>query len=140
MIENLDESAIKREIDPELIKLKVDDDDAIQQLLSKRLGGDGRPAVSTRGDAIAASLWQRIKNEFRVFLCTEDERYQKLRDQFREKGNTATTALIGMLTGAIVSAIGGAAVIAVLAPFVALLLAAAFQIGVGAYCGDAKTA
>jgi hypothetical protein len=126
MLEKLDLEAVRREIDPDLMRVATDHN-AVGLLLTER-------SPTLRGSADSPSLWARVRDQFRLFLCTDDKRYEELRNAFRKRGREATPALVGLLTGTIAAAVGGGVLLTILIPFVALLLYTAATIGVNAYC------
>jgi len=124
MLENLDLEVIRDEIRPDLLRVE-NDDAAIESLLV-----DAAPALRMRGPG----FWANIREQFVLFLCTDDPVYAEERTAFRRRGREATPILMGMLTGAIIAALGGGVLINTLAPFVALLLYAAAKMGKEAFC------
>lgn len=131
MLEQLDLEVVQHEIDPEVLN-NQDDDMALRLLLAQR----ALPGVRF---ADPPPFWTNVREQFRLFLCTEDPYFADVRKEFRQRGREATAALIGMLAGAISAAMGGGVVIAVLVPFVSLLLLLASKIGIKAYCaGQAR--
>jgi hypothetical protein len=132
MLENLDAAAIKREIDPQLLGVQTDDT-AIRLLLAQRVLPGTRFAEPP-------PFWTNVQEQFRLFLCTDDKRYEKVREDFRQWGRESTAGLVGLLAGTIATAIGGGVLLTALVPFVALLLYTAITIGVNAYCAGKKPA
>lgn len=126
MLENLDAEAIKREIDPQLSDMQADDA-AIRLLLAQRVLPEARFAEPP-------PFWTNVREHFRLFLCTKDERYERVREDFRQRGREATAGLVGLLAGTIAATIGGGVLLTTLVPFVALLLYTAMNLGVNAYC------
>jgi hypothetical protein len=124
MLENLDLEVIRDEIHPDLLRAEKDDA-ALESLLFA-----AAPALRMRG----RGFWANIREQFILFLCTEDPRYAEERTAFRRKGREATPALLGMLTGAIIAGLGGGVLISTLAPFVALLLYTAAMMTKEAFC------
>jgi hypothetical protein len=132
MLENLDPEAVRNEIDGELLTAKANDS-AVQLLLAQRVLPGTRFAQPP-------PFWTHVREQFRLFLCTDDKRYEKVREDFRQRGREATAGLIGLLAGTIATAVGGGVLLSILVPFVALLLYTAITIGVNAYCADKTTA
>jgi hypothetical protein len=129
MLENLDLDDVRREIDPDLWGAQANHN-AVGRLLVER-----DPTLSAlQAPADSPSFWARVREQFRLFLCTDDGRYKEVRDAFRELGRESTPALVGLLSGAITAAVGGGILLSTLVPFVALLLYTAATIGVQAYC------
>jgi hypothetical protein len=126
MLENLDAEAVKREIDPQLLGVQTDET-AIRLLLAQRV------LPGTRF-ADPPPFWMGVREQFRLFLCTDDERYENVREDFRQRGREATAGLVGLLAGTIAAEIGGGILLTILVPFVALLLYTAVTIGMNAYC------
>jgi hypothetical protein len=128
---DLDIETVRREIDPELLGVQADDS-AVRLLLAQWV------LPGTRF-ADPPPFWANVREHFRLFLCTDDPRYTKEREDFRQRGREATAGLVGLLAGAITAAIGGGVLVSVLVPFVALLLYTAITIGVRAYCATKTT-
>jgi hypothetical protein len=85
---------------------------------------------------VAPSLWVRVKQEFRILICTNNKRYSTLRKQFAAIGTKSQTTIVSLFSVAIGKAVGVAA--AVITPFVVLGLKAILQVGQEAYCRTGK--
>jgi hypothetical protein len=123
MLENLDLETVRNEIHPNLARVATDDT-AIEALLFQ-----AAPDLRPRGPG----FWANVREQFRLFLCTDDPRYAEERVAFRRQGR-ATPTLMGMLTGAIVTGLGGGILISTLAPFVALLVYTAADMTKNVFC------
>ena len=79
----------------------------------------------------AGNFFEQVKNEFNKFICG-DESYEDLRKKVKEywkKNNPCVVTTIAIVIGSKISIAA-----AVLTPVIALLLAAASQIGLAAWC------
>jgi len=130
MLEDLDLEAVRNQIDPELLKVQGDDA-ALKLLLARR----ALPGVLF---AAPPPFWNRVREQFRLFLCTDDEHYRELRKEYKQRGREATVGLVGALAGYIATITGVA--VGVLTSFIALLLFTAMTIGVSAYCAAPSVA
>ena len=126
MLENLDRVAVKLEIDPQLLGVMTNDA-AIQLLLAQRV-------LPMAQFAHPPPFWTSVREQFRLFLCTDDKLYDKVREDFRQRRREATLELVGLLAGTIAAEVGGGVLLTILVPFVSLLLFTAMAIGVNAYC------
>lgn len=79
--------------------------------------------------------WPRVKEEFRIFLCTEDPKYEKLRKQLNDSASATTTTFVGLISAAIGSSLGFEA--GSIIGLVAVCIYAAAKFGKEAYCADA---
>lgn len=75
--------------------------------------------------------WQRLVDEIRVLLCTEEKRYEKVRDRISQ-AKPAANAVVSMVAAAIGAHIGIEQ--AILVPFVALGLAVVSRVSLEAWC------
>ena len=127
MIEKLDFETVQKEMQSHenLASLSVNDDAAVEALLF-----NAAPTLRTRG----SGFWANVRHEFWKFLCTDDAQYEEERKAFRQRGAKATPALLGMLTGAIITALGGGILISTLVPFVSLLLYTLAKTSKNAFC------
>ena len=94
-------------------------------------------AMKSGGEAVmgfgmGAGLWDAIKTEFRILVCTDDAKYGDIREAAGKLRGEHTSALVAMLAAALGAAIGVAA--SVIAPILSLLLLVVVRIGVEAYC------
>ena len=78
------------------------------------------------------SLWDAVKTEFRILVCTDDAKYGDIRAAAGKLKSEHTSALVAMLSASLGAAIGVAA--SVIAPILSLLLLMVVRIGVEAYC------
>jgi hypothetical protein len=78
------------------------------------------------------SLWERVKNEIHILLCTDDTKYAELRRKLSIKGSYTPTLIVDMISVAVGANVGAAAVAVV--PLVALCLFGVLQVGKNAYC------
>jgi hypothetical protein len=76
--------------------------------------------------------WSYVKEEIRILICTDDEKYEKLRAQLEKAHDKGTTYIVGTITGVVGATLGIPA--GVITPFCALALSSALKIGKEAYC------
>ena len=91
---------------------------------SARSGVPGRPTPVT--------YWAGFKDEFRLLMCTEDEKYKKLRDAIEKSTDKSQTTLISMMAGTLGAYLGVAAALVI--PLVVLCMLIVVKLGVGAFC------
>ena len=100
-------------------------------------GGRFLPQMSTRrtppeDTRPEKTYWDYVKNEMRLFLCTDDKKYKALWKQIDAMQKKSTTAIVGVIAAFLGSSLGAPATI--LAGFVAVCLYAALKVGKEAYC------
>ncbi len=76
--------------------------------------------------------WAEVKKEIYLLVCTKDRKYSDIRNHFRKKSTTSTTAIVGMLSATVATQIGAAA--GIITPLVALLLYGLLKVGVNSWC------
>jgi ABC-type antimicrobial peptide transport system permease subunit len=76
--------------------------------------------------------WPRVKHEFHVFLCTDDAKYEDLREKLRESASVTSTTVLSAIAAAIGSTLGFEA--GAIVGLVAVCIYAAIKIGKEAYC------
>ena len=86
-------------------------------------GKDSRPEKS---------LWDCVKKEMGIFLCTDDPRYRDLWKRITAFENKNTAGLVAVIAAFLGQIVGAPAT--VLAGFVAVCLYAAAKLGKEAYC------
>ncbi|WP_152033899.1 hypothetical protein [Paracidovorax avenae] len=101
-------------------------------------GGRFPPQMSTRrtppeDTRPEKTYWDHVKNEMRLFLCTDEKKYKALWKQIEAIQKKSTTAIVGVIATFLGSSLGAPATI--LAGFVAVCLYAALKVGKEAYCG-----
>jgi hypothetical protein len=79
-----------------------------------------------------ADLWQAVKWEFRIFLCTDSEPYAELRKEWNELKRQSPAHAVGSLATQIAAKVGAAS--GVVAPLVTWLFVVARRIGEEAAC------
>lgn len=79
-------------------------------------------------------LWEEVKAEFRIFLCTDDEKYSDLKDEGEDLGDMGVRLLVASLSSLIGSQIGVAG--GMIAPLVVWLLTVGNRIGQEALCAQ----
>lgn len=78
--------------------------------------------------------WPRVKHEFHVFLCTEDEKYDDLRKKLKESGSVTSTTILSAIAAAIGSVLSFEA--GAIVGLVAVCLYGVIKIGKEAYCAS----
>jgi hypothetical protein len=76
--------------------------------------------------------WSEVKKEIYLLLCTKDKKYSDIRSRFSKDSNTATTAVVSMLSAAIAAQIG--VVAGIVTPLVSLLLYGILKLGLNSWC------
>lgn len=134
---------------------KVDDPDAAMKDLSLRMARQGQlvqkgslqlalsapKKKGSKGPSPAAakkasSVVGVIKDEIYIFLCTDDPKYKKTKEEIDKYKGSATLTLVSMIAAGIASVLGVLA--AAVVPFVAIALYAILGIGKNVYCRLAK--
>jgi hypothetical protein len=80
--------------------------------------------------------WAEVKKEIYLLVCTKDRKYSDIRNHFKKKSTTSTTAIVGMLSATVATQIGAAA--GIVTPLVALLLYGLLKVGVNSWCNLQK--
>lgn len=78
------------------------------------------------------ALWENVKTELRKFLCTDDQEYADLREEWTGLKQKGSGIAVGALSGAIGAKLGVAS--GVLAPMVIWILMVAIRIGKNGLC------
>jgi hypothetical protein len=76
--------------------------------------------------------WVRLKDEFRLLLCTKDKKYNSLRKELSTASKKSQTAIVSMIAVAMASQFG--VISGALVPFCALCLIAVARLGKEAFC------
>lgn len=84
------------------------------------------------------SYWLAVKQEMRLFLCTDDKKYKELWRRVKELDTKSTHAMVAMISAYLGSIIGVAGT--AIAGFVALCLYGVVKIGKEAYCRHTSAA
>lgn len=80
----------------------------------------------------APEYWQALKKEFRILLCTNDKKYQKLRRNLAKSHDKAQLAIVSTISAAVASSVG--VIAGALVPVCAMLLIAVLKLGKEAFC------
>jgi len=80
--------------------------------------------------------WPKVKQEFHIFLCTDDKKYEKLRKQLKSSARATSTTILPSITAAIGSTLGFPA--GAITGLVALCLYGLLKIGKEAYCANVR--
>lgn len=86
-------------------------------------------------DLIKNTYWERVKNEINLLICTKDKKYAALRKHLAETREHAKAPIVGIISATLASSMGVA--VGVISGLVAVILFAALQIGINAYCARA---
>ncbi|KIO48336.1 hypothetical protein [Nitrosospira sp. NpAV] len=78
--------------------------------------------------------WPKIKEEFHIFLCTDDKKYDELRRELKSSGGKTSATILSIITASIGSKLGFEA--GTIVSLVALCLYALLKIGKEAYCAN----
>lgn len=76
--------------------------------------------------------WIAVKFEIRLLVCTDDEKYSKLRDKLSLEAKKGTGVAVASISAVVGSVLGAEATL--IAGFIALALYAVIKIGKEAYC------
>ena len=76
--------------------------------------------------------WEAVKNEVRILICTDDQKYLKLREQLTLESEKGTKSIVAILSAFIGSVLGVEATL--LTGFCAVSLYAISKVGKEAYC------
>lgn len=136
---NLDDTELKI-ICPEIHEIKDlfgnEDLDKLGSILSSNISQRDlirmlRQAPSTSAMFLCSrDYWGELKKEFYILVCTKDRKYADLRKQFA--GAVNTTAIVGMISGVMGSALGTGA--GIITPLVALALYSIMKLGKNVWC------
>lgn len=103
--------------------------DAVAQILASEPG----TGLATKGGTFWPSdLLERILNELRILICTDQKKYGELRKLIKSEGSKNARALVVLIATMVATQIGMAAALCV--PLVALLLAAALKVSLAGWC------
>jgi len=83
-------------------------------------------------NAIGLPFWHRLKAETRTLLCTDDKKYDELRRRMTQTKDATERVGVPAIAAAMASAVG--LEVALITPFVSLLLVSIGQLGIGAWC------
>ena len=78
--------------------------------------------------------WPKVKNEFHIFLCTDDNKYTDLRKKLKESGSVTSTTVLSAVAAAIGSSLGFE--LGAIVGLVAVCIYGAIKIGKEAYCAN----
>jgi len=96
------------------------------------LGYEIAASRRTGNSAGFQDLWEKVKSEFRILLCTEDAKYADLRKHASELTGNYTATLVTAVSTAIAVTLSTTA--ALLTPLVSLLILAVARVGKNAIC------
>lgn len=82
--------------------------------------------------SVRTSYWTRVNREVHLLICTDDEKYEKLRKYVGKESKPTQFAIVTSIAATIGAYIGVAA--SVIAPLVTLALMAVLQVGKNAWC------
>jgi len=102
------------------------------QFAGLSLGQRAEPDVDNATDL---PYWHRLKAEIRILLCTDDSKYVDLRRRMTQTRNATEKVGVPAIAAAIANAVS--LEVALITPFVSLLLVSIGQVSVGAWCSGA---
>lgn len=79
------------------------------------------------------SLWQGIKAEFYLLVCTNNSKYAPVQKSINQHGASITIMAVSTIAAAIAAALGVTA--GVVVPVVSIFLLAVSKVGMNAWCG-----
>jgi hypothetical protein len=104
-----------------------------REVLLRLTGEKSNVKVYVTGKSVQSSGFaDRVIEEFNEFLCKPQGKYEKIHSQMVQASAALGYVFVAALAGAIASVCGF--VISLVAPLVAILLKAAFSMGVNAWC------
>jgi hypothetical protein len=80
--------------------------------------------------------WQRLKNEFKIFVCTNDKKYSSLKKSLSTSADKSQTTIVATIAAGMAAQFG--VVAGVLVPFVAMCLIVLIRLGKEAFCAASK--
>lgn len=124
-----------------MIRSEAIDQAALESLIGKaiptsadldELGYDIASSRRSGNGAGFQDLWEKVKAEFRILLCTEDAKYADLRKQASALTSNYTTTLVTAVSTAIAVTLSTS--VALLMPLASLLILAVARVGKNAIC------
>jgi hypothetical protein len=100
-----------------------------EQLLPKAIDGDVLYFLWP-------DYWERLKDEFKIFICTSDKKYADLRKKLASNADKSQTAIVSAIAVGMAAQFG--VVAGLLVPFVALCLVVLARTGKEAFCATLK--
>jgi hypothetical protein len=82
--------------------------------------------------AVWPAYWQKLKDEFRLLLCTKDKKYSTVRKELGSAAKKSQTTIVSLVAATMATQFG--VVAGVLVPFCALCLIAVSRLGKEAFC------
>lgn len=79
--------------------------------------------------------WDALKQEFHIFLCTDDPRYQQPHEKLSSASESTSTTIVGIVAAFIGSNLG--VEVGAITGLVAVLLYGVLKVGKEAYCRNA---
>lgn len=83
-------------------------------------------------NAMDLPFWHRVKVETRTLLCTDDKKYDELRRKMTQTKDATEKVGVPAIAAAVASVVG--LEVALITPFVSLLLVSIGQVGIAAWC------
>jgi hypothetical protein len=80
------------------------------------------------------AYWSKLKAEFKVLVCKRGDAYSKVYEELDKVSVKIDTWFLPIITSAIALRLG--IEVAILSPFIRLLVVTSARLGVGAYCRD----
>jgi len=92
----------------------------------------GEGLATKGGEQWPSDIVPRITKELRLLLCTDDPKYESIREKLKGEGTTTANVIVFVVSNAVAIHTGMAAALCV--PLVALLLAAIAKLTLLAWC------
>lgn len=83
-------------------------------------------------NAIDLPYWHRVKAETRKLLCTDDKKYAELRRRMTQTKDATEKVGVPAIAAAMTKVVG--LEVALITPFISLLLVSIGQVGIAAWC------
>lgn len=88
--------------------------------------------VNDTPETLRQRLWETLINEFRLLVCTDDEKYETLRDRIKKNAGESALIIVSTISSAMAPYLGFFA--GVLVPFCSILLMGMLELGIGVFC------
>lgn len=79
-------------------------------------------------------FFEKLEDEFHLFLCSHDRRYAKLKRDLAQQGGKSQTVIVSAISAAVAAQLGAA--IGAVVPLIAICLITLLKLGKEAYCRD----
>jgi hypothetical protein len=79
-------------------------------------------------------FFDKLEDEFHLFLCSNSQRYVKLKRDLAQQGGKSQTVVVSAISAAVAAQLGAA--IGAVVPLIAICLITLLKLGKEAYCRD----